>query len=455
MWKEILRMIFTPLLPHQVEALDYLKEHDPCLLAMFLGSGKSLVALAYAEHIGAKRILITSDKNNVINTWPEEIYRHTDYDVIIRPDKKKLDAIPHPPDKPVCVVANYDLIGHHPYDYCKQWDLWIGDESSEFKDQRTLKHKGIRLVSRGVPHRVILNGTLMTERLEDVYGQIALISNGQIPDTLTRFRQRYMQPDTHTGFGWLPKRSAFTHFQRDIKDISYWLKKSKSVKIPERNYHVVECDMTPEQKEVDGELKTMFASYFDGDEIETNFASVAFIKRIQTMGGVYRMEDETWKPIPSPKLDVLGRIIEDNPDSKIVVWHTYIPETQIIREYLEAQDIPMAVVDSPKATDQLNLFADNQGPQVCLIRTSLCKGLNSLVGGDIAVFYSNPLSFARRAQAEGRTCRITSDFEDTHYFDIITKGGADEMVYHMLSQKKSMSLTMATLRGILSGELTS
>lgn len=447
-------MIFTPLLPHQTKALDYLMNgHDPCGLFMFLGSGKSLVSLAYADVVGAKRILITSDKNNVLNTWPDEIYRHTDWDVVVRPDKKKLDKIPLNPDVPVCVLANYEFIASRALDYCKHWDMWIGDESSEFKNQFTDKHKGIRLVARGVPHKVILNGTLMTEQMEDVYGQIKLIDQGDlIPSTLTKFRSKYMRPDDR-GYGWIPKRSAFTKFQKDIAPISYWLKKDKDIHIPQRNYHVVEVEMTKEQRRIDDEFKDMFASYFDGDEVETNYASVAFIKRIQVMGGIYRMEGDEYKELSTPKLDVVGRIIDDNPGSKIVLWHTYIPETQILKAYLEGRGTSFVVVDSPAAHEALDTFAEEEDVRVLLIRTSLCKGLNKLTGGDIAVFYSNPLSYARRAQAEGRTCRLTSDFDDTHYFDIVTKGGADEMVYHMLSQKKSMSLTLTSLRSILSDNL--
>lgn len=441
-------MIYTKLLPHQKKMLNYLKGRSSCGLFTFLGSGKSLVALAQAEHIKAKRILITADKNNILNTWPEQIYEHTDYDVVVRPDADALTHLPPHPDTPLCVLVNYDVIARHALDWCKQWDLVIMDESSEVKDQRTDKHKGMRLVARTVPHKLLLNGKLMTERLEDVYGQIALIrGEGKFPHTLTQFRQRYMRPHDK-GYGWVPKRSAFTQVQRDIKDISYWLEDDGSVIMPKRHYHKVEVEMTDEQRRIDHELRTEFESHLNGSIIRTDFAAVCFVKRVQVAGGIFRAEED-WKSVPTGKLSVVEQVIKDNPDSKVVVWHTYIPETELLSSYLKTKKIRFLVVDSPNCGDVLKDYRRDEKAQVLLIRTSLCKGLNQLVGAGIAVFYSRPFSFARYAQAVGRTNRITSEFEDTHVVDIVVKDSKDETVHQMISNKKSVSTTLSALRNMV------
>jgi len=145
------------------------------------------------------------------------------------------------------------------------------------------------------------------------------------------------------------------------------------------------------------------------------------------------------------KLQALKQVIEDNPDSKIVVWHTYIPETTLLTRWLKTIGINPAVIDSPTRGKELEAFAQADSG-VAIIRTSLCKGLNQLVGAGIAVFYSRPFSYARYAQAVGRTSRLTSEFADTHVVDIVVKDSADESVYQMISQKKSVSTTLSALR---------
>jgi len=436
-------MIYTPRMAHQKKALAFLKTHPQVALAMFLGSGKSLVALAHAEHLKAKRILITSDKPNVINTWPEQIYGHTDYECVVRPTS--LEGINF--DHPTCVCVNYEQLWHRREEYKHiPWDLWIGDESAEIKDQRRHKHRGMAIVCNNISHRVLLNGKLMTERLEDLFGQFLLVGGGpRIGRHLTSFRQRFMQPEPQ-GYGWIPIRSALTLIQRATKDIAYWLPDDGTIKMPERDYHVVKVPLTETQRRLDETLRLDFEAAFRGTKVETKSAGAVYQKRIQLCGGVLRGSESDWSKVPTNKTKVVRTILESNPTSKIVIWHHYVPETELLLGLCKKMGVPVSVVDSPTKTNELARFADDPTPSVLLIRTSLCKGLNQLANADIAVFYSNPLSFARRAQAEGRTRRITTTNAVTHYIDIITDSGADLSVYQLLMQKKSFSMTLANLR---------
>ena len=441
-------MIYTTPLPHQQDVLKWLVGKPRAGLFMGLGSGKSLVALRRADELRVRRILITSDKNNAINSWPDEILRHTDFHHVVRPvDLKKIRF-----DHPTCVITNYDMIAANFERYRLNWDMWIGDESSEFKDQRTRKHKMLRTVVGNIEHRLILNGKILTERLEDIWPQISLIDvRATLGRTMTQFKQRYMRPDDF-GYGWIPQRSAFTRVQRDMFGLGYFLDEVPNM--PKKNYINVPVAMTEQQKRVDDDLRATMAADLEQSKdgsvrIETKYAAACFIKRLQLSGGVFRVDPETWHPIPTRKLAALEQIIRDNDDHKIVVWHSYVPETELISRHLEAKRIRHLAFRSPEDTAVLKQFSEDESARVLLIRTSMCRGLNRLVGADVAVFFSNPLAYARRAQAEGRSCRITSESEDTHYFDITTEGGADEVVHRLLQNKQSCSLTFSRLYEIV------
>jgi hypothetical protein len=444
-------MILTPLMLHQAKALDYLKDHNPCALFMKYGTGKSLVALAYAEHIKAKLVLITSDKTNVLSTWVDQIETHTDFNYIIRPRLYRGKTCNFLYEQGVwCVLVNYEMLASvwQEYNDLLRFDLWIGDESSEFKDSRTLKHKHLAHIVEKIPHRIILNGEPMTERLEDMHGQFKVLDGGRaLGSSITKFHQRYMMLDAQ-GYRWVPKRSAMTHVQRAVKDISYWLTDSTGIVMPTRRYHVMTVPMTKQQAMLDEDLKTKFAASLQEKHIEVSYAAALFLKRIQLMGGIFRPSDEGGTPIPvaTDKLAVLRELFLRNQGSKIVVWHEYVPETALLRA--KFSDHMPYVFDSPDCISVLDRFAKVKAG-VLLIRTSFCKGLNQLADGDIAVFWSNPLSYRDRSQAIGRTCRMSSKNRETHVVDIVTKGGADEVVYQQLSQKKTLSLTLGQLRSIV------
>lgn len=447
-------MLVTKLQPHQDEALAYIKDdHDPCLLAMFKGSGKSLVALAYAESLQAKIILITADKNNILNTWQDQVFQHTDYEVLMLPKGKALRMFIgiNIPAKPTCILVNYDWLNNHWRDYADiHFDLWIADEIANLKDQRTQRFKSTRKLTCLIPHKVGLSGEVMTERLTDVYGQITILDGGIHFGSFTRFLNRYMYADPN-GYDWIPKRSAFTILQRDIKDMSYWLKETPSIVMPRSVYHVVEVDKTKVQRRMDDELQRTFAASFEGASLETNYAPVVYQKRLQICGGTLHAKDESDAPIsiltiPTEKGRVLAQIIKGNPKSRIVVWHTYILETKLLALRLSGLDVKVFIFDDVEKLSVLEAFSRSRPPSILLIRTSMCSGLNQLADADIAVFYSNPLSYQRRSQAEGRTRRLDTKNPVTHYVDIVTKGGADQHVYHALKQKKSFSMTLTNLR---------
>jgi hypothetical protein len=440
--------ITTALKQHQLDALDYLKSHDPCALFMKVGCGKSIIALAYAAHIQPKMILVTSDKNNIVNTWPDQIYEHVggEYHVEIRPR--------HPENlhlaNPCFVLANYEWVTANPEWYGSvSWDLWIGDESSEFKDQRTDKFKTLAFVTNYTPHKVILNGTAMTERLEDMYGQMRLIGE-QAGRTLTQFHQRYMQP-SYDGYGWEPKRSAFTAFQRDVQGVTYWMPEMPpDIVMPKRTWSTMIISPGEQQAGLDVSLRNeMRAALDSSDTGDLNYASTVFLKRHQLTGGILRGED-SWAPLKeNPKLDALVQLLKCNREAKIVVWHEYVPETEIIYKRLQREYLDCRLVTDSSDTDTLEDFkAADHG--VLLMRLSMCKGLNQLADADIAIFYSHPFSYRARAQALGRTARISSKTQTTNVVDLITKDGVDERIFHMLNQKSNLSLTMNNLRSMIS-----
>lgn len=457
-------MILTPLMPHQKRALDFLTLTDePKGCFMFLGSGKSLVALACADKWEVKSILITSDRNNVLHTWPDQVWRHTDYCTVIRPKKLgdwDCDKVEFGTTG-LITITNYDLLSEHHELYAGlHWDLWIGDESGYLKDQRTKRWRNVRRVVEHIPRKIILNAKPITERLEDLWPQIFLLDKGQrLGRNMTKFRLRFMQPSPD-GFGWVPKRSALTRVQQHIADIAYFLEDDPSIKLPEIARHVVEVLPTQEQRDMDSRLKEAFELCLDRiDELKDpdyheqrveqyNYAVTVFQKRAQLVGGTVKTEGGV-KYVPTRKLRALKRVLDDNPDEKIVVWHEYIAETGLLQEALGHIARPVLdVTHHTHVSEALEAFAMLDAPAVLLIRNSMARGLNQLAGAGIAVWYSNSTSYATRAQAEGRTRRITSTADVTHYVDLVVKGGADDLIHQHLTRKQGLSLSLPRLRAI-------
>ncbi|MEM4720676.1 MAG: SNF2-related protein [Candidatus Methanomethylicaceae archaeon] len=429
-------MIFTPLMRHQVEAVGFVLTRPVSALFMRQGTGKSLVALAAANELKAKKILITSDKNNVLNTWPEQIATHSDFDFYIR-------KLPAKWSSPTCVVVNYDFLAARWKQFVDvDWDFWIGDESSEIKDCHTKRVRFSKLVVCNIPYRIILNGSPMTENIEDLFGQFLLLDGGErLGRTLTSFRSRFMMKSL-SGYGWVPLPSALTLIKEAIRDIVWWPDLS-DVRMPKRVFEVRQVEMTEEQRAQDEQLASEFRISLTNEDL--NYAVTVFMKRLQLCGGFILSEDKAWR-IPTNKFKALQTVLDED-FKKIVVWHHFVAETELLSEHLFSVSTPrkVFVVDcAERASSVLSSFASADAG-ILLIRDSLCKGLNALANADCAVFWSYPFSYRTRCQALGRTCRMTSEAEKTFVIDLVTEGGVDEQVRNMLALKQDVGLTLHAL----------
>jgi hypothetical protein len=308
----------------------------------------------------------------------------------------------------------------------------------------------------------MLNGKLMTEKLEDLFGQYLLLDGGvSLGRTISQFRNRYMQPSPN-GYGFCAQRSAFSRVAEDTKDNTFWMKPDPNLIMPSKHYHTVWVDMPDRVRELDTQLRDEFGTKLDsGEKIETSYAASVFIKRQQLSGGVFSPADlygkgEKADPVTleTNKIGIVQNIINQNPGSKIVVWHQYIAETDYLRREIESANDVNLFIYAPEyahGKDELSFYAETRDNAVLLIRNSMCKGINQLADTDISIFYSNSFSYQKRSQAEGRARRLTSDNPETHYFDIVVRRSVDEVVYHMMEQKKSVSLTFGTLIGMIKG----
>jgi len=456
-------VITTNLMPHQDAALGQMMFSDRVALWMFLGGGKSLTSLAWADALDARSILITSDKNNVFNTWRDQIYRHTSWQdmdnvKIYMPDETYIG--PPCTCTRVVVLVNYDWLTHHWKDYADiSFDLWIGDESTQFKNARTDRTKALMRVVREIPKRVILSGKPMTEHADDLFGQYLSLTCGAeecpVGRTMTEFRKRYMQVDG-TGYGFCLQRDGLTRIKQDTAKHTIWMTEHpKEIQMPRLNYMSVTVEPTEDIKELDKPLVKEFAAAYKKKLIEVNHAASLFVKRLQLYGGVFHHNmtadyepEDGWRFVKTNKLGVLCKLIEQNPDSKIVVWHHYKAETQLIKEHPFFSLIPFRVYAGPDDGDALQWFKDTTHG-VLLIRNSMCRGLNQLGDADIVVFYSSPFSYQIRAQAEGRSTRLDSSNLEAWVVDLVTKGGPDEQVRDMLKKKISFSLTLEMIESTL------
>ena len=169
-----------------------------CALLMEMGTGKTLTtiaitgALAKAGRIG--RVLIVAPLS-ILGVWEEEFARFADFSyflaVLEGTGAKKLDTLRHMTGAALQVaVVNYesawrlekDLLSWRP-------GLIIADEGHKIKTHNIAASKAMHRLGRAASYRLLLTGTVITNKAIDVLKSVQVYQPGHFRPELLRLPQ--------------------------------------------------------------------------------------------------------------------------------------------------------------------------------------------------------------------------------------------------------------------------
>src|SRR5436190_6044230 len=170
------------------------------LLADEMGTGKTPVSIVVANVLKPNRILVICPAN-LRESWRRHILQWQTIPRLVLPlkarDKYDLSTLTYS-----WVIINYDILDRHPEIRAKNWDLMIVDESHALKNhaaKRTAqvfggKYKGKRMQPIPAAKTILVTGTPMMNRPEELYTQVSYLDPANWP-RFKDFVQRYYDPD--------------------------------------------------------------------------------------------------------------------------------------------------------------------------------------------------------------------------------------------------------------------
>lgn len=163
--------------------------------------------------------------------------------------------------------------------------------------------------------------------MADLWSQVGVLDLGQRLETsLTKFRDKYMQPDqinrhTRVVYSWKLQHGAEPILTQKISDICFSLKAEDYLELPEctKLYHPIELEKSA-RKQYD-ELKKDMVANIKGETITAPTAAALANKLLQfTSGAVYNEEGEA-QEVHRSKLEYLESIMEESSSPTLVFYH--------------------------------------------------------------------------------------------------------------------------------------
>jgi len=416
--------------PYQVEAADFLYEHDRAMILAPVGAGKTAITLVamqdMLDHGHVKRFLVLAPKRVCTDVWPVEAPKWApllSLAVVVGTPKQRLAALQ---SNARVVVINYDNL---------QWlakqdlnfDGIVFDELTRLKNPSGARFKALNKVIEPMTIRWGLTGSFTSNGLEDVFGQCKMISTALLGRSKGAFQQQYFILINREYNDWAPRPGALELVMERIKPATFVLEPGEyKDKLPP--LHVVEarCDLI-DRKPYDA-MKTEFVAQFPDDRAIAINAGVVTAKLQQMASGFVYADKPVW--FSSHKFDRLEELLDENQHANTIIVYQYKEELAELKRRFK-----VTTLDDDRAIERWNA---GQIRLLAVHPKSAGHGLNLQHGGCHMVFLSLPWSLELYEQTIGRLHR-SGQTHTVWCYVMLTNKTVDEKIWAALRDKRALS----------------
>lgn len=443
------------------------------------GLGKTRTVIDYAgmlaEARGGALVLVFAPKS-VIDTWPDEvdtwlpqrIERRVvvlDGTVLEKAEQVKQEAADHHAavgagewSGVTMLVTNHDVLSHsnkvkgtktvttrgRMIDAIRAagFDLCVVDESHRAKGRSSNLSRALRSLSRDLPRRLILTGTVAPHSPLDIWAQWAFLNPDRFGTRFLDFRDRYAVMG-----GWMGKEvTAFRHLDelrdRMAADATV-VRRSEALDLPPVTERVIPVTLDPAERKAYDQMKQslVLAVPTDptGQPIIAPTAVVQWLRLRQLTSGHVGDADGETNIIGSSKVDTAVDLLTDltEADEKVVVFAHFRPDVARTAEAARKRlgdSVPVWEISGDTSSkDRRRIrkaFKDTEGAAVVVAQMrTVSLGINEFVVAAHGIFLSMSERRDDWVQAKDRLDRNGQVRPVTLHYLVVPKS-IDEVVLH-------------------------
>lgn len=426
------------LYPHQIEALDAVKDHNRCAIYYDMGLGKTYIGSEKLKAIGAKVNLIVCQKSK-INDWIEHFKQNywpstVVYNLTINPDLLEFCSINKNGMKAysgyhsknvveqVIGIINYDLVWRRP-ELLKLTDFTLMlDESSLITN--SLANRSKFILKLNPTNVILLSGTPTSGKYEKLWSQLSLLGWEIKEDA---FWKSYVDYEwVERGGFWDKKVNGYKnvdHLKKRLAQFGAIFKKTNEVMdLPEQVEQLIYIDPTTHYKKF---LKHHYIE-IDNKELMGDTVLTKILYERQLCG-----------QFSEAKLEAFKDLLEST-EERLIVFYNFNDEVDKLCKIVEDAGRSISLVNGKvKSLDNYESCDDS----VTFVQYQAgAYGLN-LQKANKVIYFTLPLGVGSCdlwEQSKKRIHRIGQD-KTCFYYYLITKNSIEEWNLDLL--RKGSELT--------------
>lgn len=413
------------LYPHQIEALELIKDKNHCAIYYDMGLGKTFIGSEKMKEIGAKVNLVICQKSKV-DDWVEHFEKYYPrYHVInytIEKEAKQFYEL-YANGSPIIIVINYDLVWRRPELLKLSEFTLMLDESSLITNRTANRSKFIlKLAAKNV---ILLSGTPTAGKYEKLWSQLQLLGWNIDEETYFKSYVDYKWVETEDGY-WEKKILGYKnvdHLKKRLAKFGAIFKKTDEViNLPEQIEQIIYIEPSKEYKKF---CKNHYLEINGKELIGDNILAKILCER--QLCGQYS----------EAKLEAFKDLVESTED-RLIVFYNFTEELNRMRNIMNEMGRPFCVVNGQ--VKDLYAYEHSDNSVTFIQYQAGAYGLN-LQKANKVIYYSLPLGIGSCdlwEQSKKRIHRIGQD-RSCFYYYLSVKNSIE--IWNLNLLKKGKELT--------------
>lgn len=420
-------------------------------LLMEMGCGKTITSIAVAGALyqfgKINRILIVAPLS-ILGVWDEEFEKFADFPytltVLKGSSSKKKEQLEEISDKGLqIVVVNYESAWRLERELLRyNADLIIANEGHKIKSAQTSVSKSMHTLGDRARYRMLLTGTLITNKEIDVFSQYRFINSDIFGTNFYAFRNRYFDMLGYGNHTPVFRKYLREDFLKKMHSVAYRVTKAECLDLPEITEEVRTVELESKAMKLYSNLEKESYTQMAGSEVSAVNVLTRLLRLSQITGGHLTDDEGDDNAVSTAKPEALSDIVDSAvaEGKKLVVMARFIPELNDIQELLEKKGICYSVVRGgvKNRDEEIRRFQEDDDCRV-FVGQIAAAGLGiTLTAASTMVFYSLDYSMSNFEQAKARIHRV-SQKENCLYIYLIAKNTVDRKVLRSLRNKVDLA----------------
>ena len=462
---------------HQLKALEMSWNREVFAYFMEMGTGKSKVLLdniAMLYDAGKIDAVLIIAPKGVYKNWydseiPVHMVNHVQRKMVLwqavinQKQQQKLDTLFKLETDLHILIMNVEAFSTKKgLDFASKFllshkALVAVDESTTIKNPGAKRTKNILRLSNMSKYRRILTGSPVTKSPLDLYTQCLFLDPYLLDHaSYYSFRTRYAIMRTANFNGRSVNIVVGYHnleeLAEKLKPFSYRILKDDCLDLPPKTYMKRVIQLTPEQKKVYAQMKSMALAELKGKMITTVNVITQLMRLQQITCGHFKADDGSMQEIKNNRISELLSVLNEV-EGKAIIWcHWRHDIKNVIKAITTAEDNQKNLLYGPQSAvtyygdttveerqTAIKKIQDPESKVRFLVGTPQTGGYGiTLTGASTMIYYSNGYDLEKRLQSEARIDRIGQEKPMT-YIDILAEDTIDEKIVKALRKKVNIA----------------